>query len=108
MSDNFFKALETYTPVENPQLLFRLYYDKKTGRPKEYSHIDLVGDYITVTPVEFALMDMHIIVKDGKIEKTQQISIGKLAPSETGVSVMREDITLISPDSGYHWETKEF
>jgi len=106
LDDKFFREAEKLinTPVKQ-SIFFRLYY---TASTVTYSMQELEGDYITITPEQFAIGDKNIFIKDGEIHKKNLISIGKLVPSTNGVSTNDTDITLIDNNSTTQWETKTY
>lgn len=107
-TSNFFEALKLVNPPEKQEIFFRLYYDKKSGEVICYSMEDLEGDYIEITKEEFALSRQNVIVKDGKIKVKNRIPIWKLVPSPEGYAVHPLDISIIAPDSGVYWDTKNY
>ena len=77
-------------PVER-----RLYYDE-SGRVVTYTCEDLPGNYIVVTPEQFAEARPDVIVRDGKIIYTHKLShISKLAESTEGVATSRWDVNIL-------------
>lgn len=78
----------------------RLYYDEK-GHVITYTCEDLPGNFIIVTPEQFAEARPDVIVRDGKIIYTHKIShVSKLVRSTTGTATSSWDINiLIEPDA---------
>ena len=78
---------------------FRLYYDKKTGKPIEYSMQELEGDYIVIDANTYARPKIDIIIKDGKIIKHCTSNVRKLviSPEDTsGTQCHKDDICLVT------------
>ena len=60
---------------------YRLYYDD-AGLPLFYSHDDLPGKYIDITPEQFALQDQSIKIVNGKLVRRRTVRMSKLVPAD--------------------------
>lgn len=103
---NFWKALDLVEVSERPKMEYRLYYDKATGEPLFYTMQKEEGDYILVSKEEFAQNRYDIIVKDGKITKPNNISIGKLAPANEGFGTIKRDVSIVGNE--IFWKVKTY
>lgn len=104
---NFFDALDILEDQEARQVIFfRLYYDPKTKAALFYSMEDKPGDYITISADEFAEMRYDVVVKDGKIQRVRDVSIGKLVPSDIGHGTSQNDISIVGTEQ--YWEMKTY
>lgn len=75
-------------------LRFRLYYDDQ-GIPVTYTHEDLSGTYITVTPEQFAIADMHVRVQDSQLVPNARPAPLKLIPGDRGTACHPIDVCVI-------------
>jgi hypothetical protein len=90
------------TPVH-----YRLYYDD-AGLPLFYSHEDLPGKYIDVTPEQFVLQDRLLKVIDGKIIRHRTARMNKLVPASSGTLCHSHDVTVVVSDQpGQYWKKTE-
>ena len=90
------------TPVH-----YRLYYSD-AGELLFYSHEDLPGKYIDVTPEQFALQDRSVKVVDGKIVRQRTAWMAKLVPADSGTLCHVQDVTVIVADQpGQYWKKTE-
>jgi len=86
---------------------YRLYYDD-AGLPLFYSHDDLPGKYIDVTPKQFALQDRSVKIIDGKLISKRTARIAKLAPADSGTLCHTRDVTVVVADQpGQYWKKTE-
>lgn len=101
MSDNNQIFLEFWRDYQWPEavtLRFRLYHDDR-GVPITYTHEDLPGAYITVTPEQFALADMGARVRDMQLVSSARSEPPKLVPSDQGTACDPSDVCVIQhPD----------
>lgn len=73
----------------------RLYYDE-AGNVITYTCEDLPGDYIIVTPEQFAEARPDVKVRDGQLIYTHKLShISKMAQSTTGVATSDWDVNIL-------------
>lgn len=88
---------------EAPKIIppeFRLYYDKETGKVVTYTCQNLEGDYIVIDAQTYAQARPDVIVRDGKITTAKDHAVfSKLMPSEKGLTCVKEDISIIAPES---------
>lgn len=113
---NFFKALESRTPIEKIEHEFRLYYDKETGKPLFYSMDDKEGDYVIVDKDTYAESPMSIRVVDGRIKKYTFRDISKLVlgrditdnQNKWTVNCHVDDISVVTTEGGTNWSFKQY
>jgi len=86
---------------------YRLYYDD-AGLPLFYSHDDLPGKYIDVTPEQFALQDRSVKIIDGKLISNRTARMAKLVPAGSGTLCHAQDVTVVVADQpGQYWKKTE-
>lgn len=75
---------------------FRLYYDT-AGRVISYTCDKLSGNYIVIDASTFAQGRPDVRVIDGKISTISSgVIVSKLMKSETGISCVAEDISIVA------------
>jgi len=110
MPDNneiFLDFWQNFQWPEPEQLCFRLYYDDQ-GRPICYSRTPMSGNYIEVTPEQFAIGDMSVRVKNNTLIKPARSAQPKLVPGDQGVCCHPRDVTVIVDAASDHlkWTMK--
>lgn len=91
-------------PVVRPEL--RLYYDTD-GKIITYTCENLPGEYIVVTPQQFAEARPDALVKNGKLVYTHRLShVTKLTSAQTGIKTSHWDINIVvEPEQeGCFWD----
>jgi hypothetical protein len=105
--EEFLEFWANYQWTDVKPVCYRLYYDD-LGLPLFYSHDDLPGKYIDVTPEQFALQDTIVKVVDGKLVRQRTARMNKLVPADSGILCHPTDITVVVPDQpGQYWKKKE-
>jgi hypothetical protein len=105
--EEFLNFWTDYKWTDVKPVLYRLYYSD-AGDPLFYSHEDLPGKYIDITPEQFALQDRSVRVVDGKIVRRQTARMSKLVPSESGTLCHINDVTIVvAGQPGQYWKKKE-
>ena len=93
-------------PKINP-VHYRLYHDD-AGLPLFYSHEDLPGNYIDVTPAQFALQDQSVKVRDGKLVRQRRTMITKLVHRNSGTLCHAKDVTIVvDQQPGQYWKKQQ-
>lgn len=110
MPDNneiFLEFWRTYQWPKAEPLYFRLYHDSE-GKPICYSRHDQPGEFVEVTPEEFAVARMDVRVRDGKLTYPPKPSPPKLVPSSDGTACHVQDITVIvdANDTNQRWKLR--
>jgi hypothetical protein len=86
---------------------YRLYYNKDTGEPIEYSNEKLSGDYIIVTKEQYAAGRHDVIVKDKAIVPIEDLRyVRKLVPGSSGIACHESNVLLIDKSSVAKWKIK--
>jgi hypothetical protein len=86
---------------------YRLYHDD-AGFVLFYSHEDLPGKYIDITPEQFALQDQSVRVIDGKLISKKTARMTKLAPADSGTLCHAQDVTVVVANQpGQYWKKTE-
>ena len=103
----FLEFWKNYQWTDVKPVHYRLYYSD-TGLPLFYSHEDLPGKYIDVTPEQFALQDWSVKIIDGKIVRQRTARMSKLVPAESGTLCHNNDVTVVVADQpGQYWKKTE-
>jgi hypothetical protein len=103
----FLEFWNNYNWTDPTPVHYRLYYDD-AGLPLFYSHEDLPGKYIDVTPEQFALQDRSVKVVDGKLIRQRTARMSKLVPAELGTLCHTTDVTIVvAGQPGQYWKKKE-
>ena len=106
-NEEFLEFWRNYEWAEVRPVHFRLYYDD-TGLPLFYSHEELPGKYIEVTPEQFALQDTAVKVIDGRLVGQRSTRLTKLVPAESGTLCHPTDVTIVVANQpGQYWKKKE-
>lgn len=88
----------------------RVYYDDQ-GRIITYTCDNLPGNYILVTPEQFAEARPDAIVRDGQLVYTHKVShVGKLVQASSGQATSAQDINIIVPAGkrAVYWQMQLF
>jgi hypothetical protein len=101
---DFWKTLEW--PNVSP-VYYRLYYDD-LGQPLFYSHEDRPGNYINVSPEQFALQDLQVRVVDGVLQPRVKPAPPKLVPGTRGTPCDPTDVAVVVSEQQIHqrWKLK--
>jgi hypothetical protein len=103
----FLEFWQNYKWTDPTPIHYRLYYDD-AGEPLFYSHDDLPGKYIEVTPEQFALQDQSVRVIDRKILSRRTSRMTKLVPAMSGTLCHTQDVTVVvSGQPGQYWKKTE-
>lgn len=103
--------LDFWNAIEWPEIktvYYRLYYDD-SGRALFYSHEDQPGKYINVTPEQFALHDLQVLVVNGVFKPRARPVPPKLMPGTTGTPCHINDVAVIVNQEQPHqrWKLKQ-
>jgi hypothetical protein len=86
------KTLQSQKP---PELVFKLYYDD-TGKVITYTTEDLPGDFIVITPAQYAESRSDVQVKNGQIIYTHiQTKVFKLEKNKHGRKCSKYDVSIV-------------
>tara|TARA_E500000178_G_scaffold356632_1_gene436320 strand:+ start:41549 stop:41917 length:369 start_codon:yes stop_codon:yes gene_type:complete len=86
---------------------YRLYYNKDTGEPIEYSMEKLSGDYITVTKEQYAAGRHDVLVKNKALVSIEDVRyIRKLIPGSSGTACHESNVLLVDKESTTRWKIK--
>lgn len=89
--------------------IFRLYYNKSTGEPISYTMEILEGDYVDITPLQYAQGDYNVSVINGKIKKPEDfVRYRKLIPTAYGKGCNKNNVMIVEPDSETRWSVKVY
>jgi hypothetical protein len=105
--EEFLEFWNNYKWTDATPVYYRLYYDD-AGLPLFYSHEDLPGKYVDVTPEQFALQDRLVKIVDGKLVRCRIARMTKLVPAKTGILCHNRDVSVVVADRpGQYWMKKE-
>jgi hypothetical protein len=105
--DEFLEFWNNYQWTNVKPVHYRLYYDD-AGLPLFYSHEELPGKYVDVTPEQFALQDRLIRVVDGKILRQRTSRMTKLVPAQSGTLCHTQDVAVVVANQpGQYWKKIE-
>ena len=103
----FLEFWNNYTWTDVKPVHFRLYHDD-AGLPLFYSHEELLGKYIDVTPEQFALQERAVKVIDGKLVRERTARMTKLVPAESGTLCHSQDVcVIVANQPGQYWKKTE-
>ena len=103
----FLEFWQNYNWTDVKPVNYRLYYND-AGEPLFYSHDDLPGKYVDVTPEQFALQDQSVRVIEGKILYRRTARMSKLVPAMSGTLCHTQDVTVVVTDqTGQYWKKTE-
>ena len=103
----FLEFWRNYKWTDAKPVYYRLYHSD-SGEPLFYSHEDLPGKYVDVTPEQFALQDRSVKVIDGKLISQRTARMTKLVPAESGTLCHPTDVSIVIADQpGQYWKKTE-
>jgi len=105
--DEFLEFWKNYKWTDPKPVYYRLYHND-SGELLFYSHEDLSGNYIDVTPVQFALQDQSVKVVDGKLVRQRRTIITKLVHKNSGTLCHTNDVTIVVDQlPGQYWKKQQ-
>ncbi len=103
----FLEFWRNYEWIDTKPVYFRLYYSD-SGEPRFYSHEELPGKYIDVTPTQFALQDRSVKIIDGKMVSQRTARMTKIVPATSGTLCHPADVSVIVVNQpGQYWKKTE-
>ena len=103
----FLEFWKNHKWIDAKTVHYRLYHDD-AGLPLFYSHEDLPGKYVDVTPEQFAQQDRSVKVIDGKLVRCRTARMTKLVPADLGTLCHVNDATIVVADHpGQYWKKTE-
>jgi len=103
----FLEFWTNYQWTDVKPVCYRLYYDD-LGLPLVYSHDDLPGKYIDVTPEQFASQEQSVRVVNNKLVRQKTARMAKLVPAESGTLCHTQDVTImVTGQPGQYWKKTE-
>lgn len=95
-------------PMTHHEPRYRLYHDDQ-GQPLFYSMESQPGNYIDITPEQFAAADSHVRVVNGQLVKAQRRSTKKLVVSadQSGTACSVHSVTIVTDKQPVrYWKLK--
>jgi len=102
---NFFKAIKSRRSVVKKTQQYRLYYDKKTGKPLFYSMELLDKDFVVVDREIYSQANLNVYVKNGVLITRVFRDISKLTQHGNETTCHVGDISIIT-DNGVAWSLR--
>jgi hypothetical protein len=88
---------------------YRLYYNKTTGEPLQYTTNVLQGDFVNITKQEYAESRYDVVVVKEKLVKINSIDQWtKLVPSKDGISTREDNVMIVDHTATMKWKLKTF
>jgi hypothetical protein len=91
---------------EAAPVTYRLYHDSR-GFPLFYSMEHVPGTYIEITQQQYAANSMWVQVINGCLEPRAWQTVGKLIPSDSGISCHSQDVAIVCAN-GINWRVKNY
>ena len=105
--DEFLEFWKNYKWTDPKPVYYRLYYND-AGEPLFYSHEDLPGKHIDVTPQQFALQDQSVKVVNEKLVRQRRTRITKLVHKDSGTLCHNNDVTIVvDQQPGQYWKKQQ-
>ncbi len=94
-------------PKKMVDKVYKLYYNKDTGTPIEYTTEALEGSYVVVTKQQYTEGRHDVVIKDNDIFKLDSIQyIRKLIPDQKGIACDSTNVLILDPTSNKKWNVK--
>jgi hypothetical protein len=94
-------------PKKPVDINYRLYYNKETGKPLQYTIDEQDGDYIVITKQQYAESRYDSVVINGKLTTVNNaVRWSKLVPSNEGVACAVDNVMIVDRDSSTKWKIK--
>ena len=105
---NFVKLInDAGQPKKMVDKVYKLYYNKDTGTPIEYTTEALEGSYVVVTKQQYTEGRHDVVIKDNNIFKLDSIQyIRKLIPDQKGIACDSTNVLILDPTSNKKWNVK--
>ena len=86
---------------------YKLYYNKETGKPLQYTTDKQDGDCIVITKQQYAESRYDSVVVNGKLTTVNNaVRWSKLVPSNEGVACATNNVMIIDSNSLTRWKIK--
>ena len=111
MEPNDFNKLfyDIVKPAKKVDKIYKLYYNKKTGKPLQYSTENLDGDFIVINKQQYAESRYDSIVVNGKLTTINEaVQWAKLIPSTEGTACAVDNVMIVDNNSQSKWKLKVF
>jgi hypothetical protein len=94
-------------PKKPVDFVYKLYYNKETGKPLQYTTDAQDGDYIVVTKQQYAERRYDSMVIKNKLTTVNNaIRWSKLVPSNEGVACATNNVMIVDSTSSTKWKIK--
>ena len=101
--------IDKVKPNKKVDKKYKLYYNKQTGKPLQYSTEDLDGDYIEITKQQYAESRYDSIVLNGKLTSiVEAVRWRKLVPGNEGVACAVDNVMIVDTNSSAKWKVKTY
>ena len=86
---------------------YKLYYNKETGKPLQYTTDKQDGDCIVITKQQYAESRYDSVVVNGKLTTVNNaVRWSKLVPSNEGVACVTNNVMIVDSNSLTRWKIK--
>ena len=102
----FVEAMKSKKPVD---INYKLYYNKETGKPLQYTTDEQAGDCIVITKQQYAESRYDSVVVNGKLTTVNDaVRWSKLIPGIEGVSCVANNVMIVDSNSSTKWKIKTY
>ena len=102
----FVDIIKSKKPVD---INYRLYYNKETGKPLQYTTDEQDGDCIVITKQQYAESRYDSVVINGKLTTVNNaIRWSKLVPSNEGISTRADNVMIVDDRGAAKWKLKTY
>lgn len=96
-------------PKKPVDINYRLYYNKETGKPLQYTTDEQDGDYIVITKQQYAESRYDSVVINEKLTTANDaVRWSKLVPSNEGVACAINNVMIVDSNSSTKWKIKTY
>ena len=102
----FTDIIKSKKPVD---INYRLYYNKETGKPLQYTIDEQDGDCIVITKQQYAESRYDSVVINGKLTTVNDaVRWSKLVPGNEGVACATNNVMIVDDNGAAKWKLKTY
>ena len=102
----FTDIIKSKKPVD---INYRLYYNKETGKPLQYTIDEQDGDCIVITKQQYAESRYDSVVINGKLTTVNNaVRWSKLVPGNEGVACATNNVMIVDDNGAVKWKLKTY
>ena len=108
--NEFNKLFKDLVKVKKPvDTTYKVYYNKETGKPLQYTTDEQDGDYIVITKQQYAESRYDSVVINEKLTTANDaVRWSKLVPSNEGVACAINNVMIVDSNSSTKWKIKTY